>query len=161
MTSNVGANLIERSTGIGFQTGDDDSADNYQKMKDKVLEELKRTFRPEFLNRIDEVIVFHALNRNQIKAIVDLMVKPVALQLLDKGIALELTEDAKELLAKDGFDPNFGARPLRRSVQRFIENPLSEELLKGALEPGSTVKALVKDDQIIFETVDKKEKSIR
>jgi ATP-dependent Clp protease ATP-binding subunit ClpC len=161
MTSNVGANLIERSSGIGFQTSDEDSADNYQKMKDKVLEELKRTFRPEFLNRIDEVIVFHALNREQIKAIVDLMVKPVVHQLLDKGIALELTEEAKELLAKDGFDPNFGARPLRRSVQRFIENPLSEELLKGTLEPGSTVKALVEDEQIIFETIAKKEKSIR
>lgn len=161
MTSNVGANLIERSTGIGFQVGSDDSSDNYQKMKDKVLDELKRTFRPEFLNRIDEVIVFHALNREQIKAIVDLMVKPVAQQLLDKGITLELTEEAKEMLAKDGFDPNFGARPLRRSVQRFIENPLSEELLKGTLEYGSTIKALVKDDQIIFDTVNKKEKSIR
>lgn len=162
MTSNVGANLIERSSGIGFQASDDDvSANSYQKMKDKVLEELKRTFRPEFLNRIDEVIVFHALNREQIKAIVDLMVKPVAQQLLDKGINLELTEEAKEMLAKDGFDPNFGARPLRRSVQRFIENPLSEELLKGTLEHGATVKALVKDDQIIFNTVNKKEKSIR
>lgn len=161
MTSNVGANLIERSTGIGFQAVSDDSSDNYQKMKDKVLDELKRTFRPEFLNRIDEVIVFHALNREQIKAIVDLMVKPVAQQLLDKGITLELTEEAKEMLAKDGFDPNFGARPLRRSVQRFIENPLSEELLKGTLEYGSTVKALVKDDQIVFDTVNKKEKSVR
>jgi ATP-dependent Clp protease ATP-binding subunit ClpC len=162
MTSNVGANLIERSTGIGFQAGDDDaSANSYQKMKDKVLEELKRTFRPEFLNRIDEVIVFHALNREQIKAIVDLMVKPVAQQLLDKGITLELTEEAKEMLAKDGFDPNFGARPLRRSVQRFIENPLSEELLKGTLEHGSTVKASVKDGQIIFDRVTKKETSIR
>ncbi|NLW48983.1 MAG: ATP-dependent Clp protease ATP-binding subunit [Firmicutes bacterium] len=161
MTSNVGANLIEHSMGIGFQTGDEDSTDNYRKMKDKVLEELKRTFRPEFLNRIDEVIVFHALNREQIKAIVDLMVKPVAHQLLDKGIVIELTEEVKEFLAKDGFDPNFGARPLRRSVQRFIENPLSEELLKGALEPGSTLKAVIKDEQVIFETVGKKEKSLR
>ncbi len=162
MTSNVGANLIEHSTGIGFQAGFDDDADqNYQKMKDKVLEELKRTFRPEFLNRIDEVIVFHALNREEIKSIVDLMVKPVARQLMEKGITLELSEEAKELLAKDGFDPTFGARPLRRSVQRFIENPLSEELLKGALNSGSVIKALVKDEKIVFETVEKKEKSIR
>ncbi len=161
MTSNVGANLIEHSAGIGFQAGvEDDSDSNYQKMKDKVLDELKRTFRPEFLNRIDEVIVFHALNREEIKSIVDLMVKPVAQQLKDKGITLELTEEAKELLAKDGFDPTFGARPLRRSVQRFIENPLSEELLKGALDSGSIVKALVKDGQIVFETVGRKEKSI-
>lgn len=162
MTSNVGANLIERSTGIGFQAGaDDNSDDNYQKMKDKVLDELKRTFRPEFLNRIDEVIVFHALNREEIKSIVDLMVKPVAQQLQEKGITLELSEEAKELLAKDGFDPTFGARPLRRSVQRFIENPLSEELLKGSLDLGTVVKALVKDGEIVFETVERKEKSIR
>ena len=162
MTSNVGANLIERSTGIGFHAGLEDDADNdYQRMKDKVLDELKRTFRPEFLNRIDEVIVFHALNREEIKAIVDLMVKPVAQQLQEKGITLELSEEAKELLAKDGFDPTFGARPLRRSVQRLIENPLSEELLKGALDPGTVVKAVVKDGQIVFETIESKEKSIR
>ncbi len=162
MTSNVGANLIERSTGIGFQAGTDEESDNdYQKMKNKVLEELKRTFRPEFLNRIDEVIVFHALNREEIKSIVDLMVKPVAQQLMERGIQLELSDEAKELLAKDGFDPSFGARPLRRSVQRFIENPLSEELLKGVFEPGIAIKALVKDGQIIFEPVEKKEKLIR
>ena len=163
MTSNVGANLIERSTGIGFQAGSDDNSDNnYQKMKDKVLDELKRTFRPEFLNRIDEVIVFHALNREEIEFIVDLMVKPVAQQLQEKGITLELSEEVKKLLAKDGFDPTFGARPLRRSVQRFIENPLSEELLKGTLDSGSVVKALVKDERIVFETVaNQKEKSIR
>lgn len=162
MTSNVGANLIERSTGIGFQVGaDEESDDNYQKMKNKVLEELKRTFRPEFLNRIDEVIVFHALNREEIKSIVDLMVRPVAQQLMEKGIKLELSDEAKELLAKDGFDPNFGARPLRRSVQRLIENPLSEELLKGELEPGSVIKASAKGDQIVFEPLKDKEESIR
>jgi ATP-dependent Clp protease ATP-binding subunit ClpC len=161
MTSNVGANLIERSAGIGFQASVEDSENNYQKMKEKVLDELKRTFRPEFLNRIDEVIVFHALNREEIKSIVDLMIKPVAQQLKEKGIELELSEEAKEMLAKDGFDPTFGARPLRRSVQRFIENPLSEELLKGTLDSGSIVKALVKDGQIVFQTIERKEKSIR
>lgn len=160
MTSNVGANLIERSTGIGFQAASDTGlVDNYEKMKEKVLDELKRTFRPEFLNRIDEIIVFHALNREEIKAIVDLMVQPVTRQLMEKGITLELSEEARELLAKDGFDPNFGARPLRRAVQRLIENPLSEELLKETFKPGTKLKASVKDDRIIFEPVGKKEKS--
>ncbi len=153
MTSNVGANLIERSGSIGFQISRDEEQDHYQKMKDNVLEELKRTFRPEFLNRIDEIIVFHALNKDQIKEIVDLMVKPVAKQLADKGINLELTPEAKELLAQEGYDPTFGARPLRRSVQRLIENPLSEELLKGTIESGVTVLAKNEAGQIVFETI--------
>ncbi|TCL61972.1 ATP-dependent Clp protease ATP-binding subunit ClpC [Hydrogenispora ethanolica] len=153
MTSNVGANLIERSGSIGFQVGGDEAEDNYEKMKSNVLDELKRTFRPEFLNRIDEIIVFHALNKEQIKAIVDLMVKPVAKQLEEKGIKLELTPEAKDLLAQEGYDPTFGARPLRRSVQRLIENPLSEELLKGSIEPGVTIRARNEAGQIVFETV--------
>jgi ATP-dependent Clp protease ATP-binding subunit ClpC len=151
MTSNVGANLIERSGSIGFQIAQDEENDHYQKMKGNVLEELKRTFRPEFLNRIDEIIVFHALTQEQIKAIVDLMVKPVTKQLSDKGIQLELTPEAKELLAKEGYDPTFGARPLRRSVQRLIENPLSEELLKGAIRDGVKIRAKVEHEQIVFE----------
>ena len=154
MTSNVGANLIERSSSIGFQITQDEENDNYKKMKDKVLEELKRTFRPEFLNRIDEVIVFHALTREQITNIVDLMAKPVIKQLADRGIKLELSEEAKEVLARDGFDPIFGARPLRRSIQRLIENPLSEELLKGNLQSNSLLKAKVQNDVLVFETID-------
>lgn len=154
MTSNVGANLIERQGAIGFQISQDEENDNYQKMKGKVLDELKRTFRPEFLNRVDEVIVFHALTREQIKKIVDLMVKPVAKQLNEKGITLEITNEARDFLAKEGYDPIFGARPLRRAVQRLIENPLSEELLKGKLGPGKTVRTRVEDDKIIFQTVE-------
>ncbi len=151
MTSNVGANLIERSGPLGFQMTSTEEEDNYEKMKNNVLEELKRTFRPEFLNRIDEVIVFHALNKEQIQSIVDLMVQPLCNQLKEKGITLKLTEEAKEFLAKEGYDPHFGARPLRRAVQRLIENPLSEELLKGNLGPGTTVVAAVKDGALIFE----------
>ncbi len=155
MTSNVGANLIERSGSIGFQIGQDEVRDQYEKMKSNVLEELKRTFRPEFLNRIDETIVFHALNQEEIKAIVDLMVRPVAQQLTERGITLEVSPEAKEILAKEGYDPAFGARPLRRSVQRLIENPLSEELLKGTVEPGTTIRAKAQEEQIVFETVQK------
>lgn len=153
MTSNVGANLIERSGSFGFQISRDEERDNYQKMKDKVLEELKKTFRPEFLNRIDEVIVFHALTREQIKDIVDLMAKPVIKQLAERDIVLQLSTEAKEVLAREGFDPVFGARPLRRSIQRLIENPISEELLKGTLKSNSTIKVNVQNDQLVFEPV--------
>ncbi|MCL6590881.1 MAG: ATP-dependent Clp protease ATP-binding subunit [Firmicutes bacterium] len=153
MTSNVGANLIERPGSIGFQISRDEETNNYRQMKDKVLEELKKTFRPEFLNRIDEVIVFHALSREQLKEIVELMLKPVVKQLADRGITLELASDAKDLLAKEGFDPTFGARPLRRSIQRLIENPLSEELLKGTINPNSTIRAEVIDGRIVFRTI--------
>lgn len=157
MTSNVGANLIERSGSFGFQIGRDEENDHYQKMKSNVLDELKKTFRPEFLNRIDEVIVFHALTREQIKEIVDLMAKPVIKQLAEREITLQLSSEAKEVLARDGFDPVFGARPLRRSIQRLIENPISEDLLRGTLKPNSTITANVQNDQLVFETVNQEE----
>ncbi|HBE79092.1 MAG TPA: ATP-dependent Clp protease ATP-binding subunit ClpC [Firmicutes bacterium] len=153
MTSNVGANLIDHQGAIGFQISQDEEEDNYRKMKGKVLDELKKTFRPEFLNRVDEVIVFHALTKDQIKQIVDLMIKPVAKQLTEKGLTLEVTNEAKEFLAEEGYDPLFGARPLRRAVQRLIENPLSEEILKGNLPPGKTIRTEVQEEQIKFQTV--------
>jgi len=151
ITSNVGANLIEHSQSFGFQPDLGQEEDNYQKMKNNVLEELKKTFRPEFLNRIDEIIVFHALNQQQIKTIVDLMVQPLAKQLAEKGIGLKLTDAAREFLTKEGFDPHFGARPLRRAVQRLIENPLSEELLKGNLTSGNSLTVTVADGRLAFE----------
>ena len=153
MTSNVGANLIENSGTIGFQISRDEENNNYQKMKGRVLDELKKTFRPEFLNRIDEVMVFHALTKDEIKEIVGLMAKPVLKQLQEKGITLELTQAVKEFLAQEGFDPVFGARPLRRAVQRFVENPLSEELLKGNYKPGTVLRADLEDNAIKFITV--------
>lgn len=152
MTSNVGANLIERSTTIGFQIAASEKKDNYEKMKENVLDELKKTFRPEFLNRIDEVIVFHSLSKDEIKRILDLMLKPVVKQLAERDIQLELTAEAKEILTKEGYDPVFGARPLRRAVQRLIENPLSEELLKGEIKPHSTITATAQDGRIVFHT---------
>lgn len=153
MTSNVGANLIDHQGTIGFQVSQDEEEDNYRKMKDKVLDELKKTFRPEFLNRVDEVIVFHALTRDQIKQIVDLMIMPVTKQLNEKGLGLEVTNEAKDILVQEGYDPMFGARPLRRAVQRLIENPLSEEILKGNLEPGKTIRTKVEQEHISFQTV--------
>ncbi|HYH01515.1 MAG TPA: ATP-dependent Clp protease ATP-binding subunit, partial [Bacillota bacterium] len=153
MTSNVGANLIERSGSFGFRIGDNEEADQYQKMKGNVLDELKRTFRPEFLNRIDEVIVFHALSKEQITEIIDLMVQPLLKQLEERGIRLELAPEAREVLVREGYDPAFGARPLRRAVQKLIENPLSEELLKGTLISGNTVRVGVNSEgQLTFNT---------
>ncbi len=150
MTSNVGANLIEHQGTLGFQINQDEEQNSYNKMKDKVLDELKRTFRPEFLNRVDEVIVFHALTKAEIKQIVDLMTRPVIKQLNEKGIKLEISEEVKDLLAKEGYDPLFGARPLRRAVQRLIENPLSEEILMGKLESGTVITTKIIEEKIIF-----------
>ena len=151
MTSNVGANLIERAGPIGFRAAAEDRAeDEYQKMKERVTEELKRTFRPEFLNRVDEVIVFRPLTKEQIAAIVDLMLRAMAKQLAEKGMTIEVTPAARELLAKEGFDPNFGARPLRRAIQRMIENPLSEEILAGRIKLDDKVVVDVENEKLVF-----------
>src|SRR5205823_2700512 len=114
--------------GIGFAAATDEQV-TYEKMKERVTEELKRSFRPEFLNRIDEVIVFHSLSRENVKEIVDLMMKRVREQLKAKDVEIELTDLAKDLLAEKGYDPSLGARPLRRTIQRMVEDPLSEKLL--------------------------------
>lgn len=149
MTSNVGAHQIQREAGIGFRISDD-QRDQYTAMKEKVLEELKRTFRPEFLNRIDETIVFHALNKDHIAKIVDIMLKDLSGQLTERDIKLELTDAAKEKLVEEGYDQDFGARPLRRAIQRLIENPLAEEILKGKFADGSTVRVDVEDGKLVF-----------
>ena len=149
MTSNVGAHQIQREAGIGFRISDDER-DQYTAMKEKVLEELKRTFRPEFLNRIDETIVFHALNKDHIAKIVDIMLKDLSGQLTERDIKLELTDAAKEKLVEEGYDQDFGARPLRRAIQRLIENPLAEEILKGKFADGSTVRVDVEDGKLVF-----------
>ena len=138
MTSNVGAHAIHRDGSIGFVV-ERDEAEMHDKMKKKVLDELRRTFRPEFLNRIDEVIVFHALNEEHIAQIIDIMLKDLRLQLDELEVSIEVTEAAKELLVKEGYDRDFGARPLRRSIQRLVENPLADEILKGTFGPGDVV----------------------
>jgi ATP-dependent Clp protease ATP-binding subunit ClpC len=152
MTSNIGARLINREPGIGLRasTRRDEDERSYESMKGKVTEEMKKVFRPEFLNRIDEVIVFHALTASEILQIVDLMISRVNRQVQAQGMELELTEEAKELLAREGYDPNFGARPLRRAVQRLIEDPLAEELLRGTFSEGDIIRAEVKDGGIVF-----------
>ena len=152
MTSNIGSDLIKRDSSLGFSLKADEAKSaqqQYGRMKDKVMEEVKRFFRPEFLNRIDGSVVFHALSKEHILSIVDLMMKKVQDQLMEKGITLEITTEAKERLADRGFDPNFGARPLRRVIQDEVEDMLSEELLSGQLSSGDTVVIDVEDDKFV------------
>ena len=142
MTSNVGSDLIRRETTIGFSTKTEEAKtqeQRYQKMREKVLNELKNTFRPEFLNRVDSTVVFHALSREHIRAIVDLMLREVDIQLSFKGITLEITDAAKAWLGDKGYDEMFGARPLRRLIQNEVEDRLSEALLEGQFGPGDKV----------------------
>ncbi|WP_433785785.1 ATP-dependent Clp protease ATP-binding subunit [Actinomycetospora sp. CA-101289] len=137
-TSNLGTQDISKAVGLGFQSGAD-AGSNYERMKNKVTDELKKHFRPEFLNRIDDIIVFHQLTENEIVQMVDLLIGRTEKQLANKDMALELTDNAKKLLAQRGFDPVLGARPLRRTIQREIEDQLSEKILFGEIESGQIV----------------------
>jgi ATP-dependent Clp protease ATP-binding subunit ClpC len=150
MTSNLGTRDIQKGPGIGFATVGNEAV-TYDRMKEKVMEELKRSFRPEFINRIDEVIVFHSLSRDDVKNIVDLMMKRVREQLKAKDIEIELSDSAKELLAEKGYDVALGARPLRRTIQRLVEDPLSEKLLWKEFKAGQTIIVDVRDGEIVFE----------
>jgi ATP-dependent Clp protease ATP-binding subunit ClpC len=151
MTSNVGAHTIRKQKRLGFtDAGEDAKKDEYQKMKEGIMEELKRTFRPEFLNRVDETIVFHQLEEDHILRIVDLMLAELTKRVEDLQINLEVTGEAKQLIAKEGFDPMYGARPLRRAIQNMIEDRLSEEMLNGKVKEGDTVMVDAKDGKIVL-----------
>ncbi len=149
MTSNVGADLIRKQTSFGFLTRDDAGA-TYDRMKEQVLEELKKSFKPEFLNRIDESIVFHPITKEDLVKIVDIMIGELNERLEAKGYYLELTKKAKDFLAEKGYDPKFGARPLRRTIENEIEEPLSEEVLLGNFPYGTRIKVDLKDEKIVF-----------
>ncbi len=154
MTSNLGARDISKGTSLGFTTKKEGGMD-YGKMKDQVLSELKKTFRPELLNRIDDVIVFHELNHAEILKIVDLLMKRVKEQLAEQDIEIILSEDAKEALVKEGYDPVYGARPLRRAIQKLIEDPLSEKVLSKEYKPGSAILiATDEEGHMTFERVE-------
>lgn len=145
MTSNVGAEALKRNKYVGFNVQDE--SENYKDMKGKVMDELKRAFRPEFLNRIDEMIVFHSLEKDHLRYIVTLMADQLIKRLKEQDIELELTEEAANKIAEEGFDPEYGARPLRRAIQRHVEDRLSEELLKGNVQKGQKVVLDVKDGE--------------
>ncbi len=139
MTSNIGASEIAKNTSIGFTVADETGM-SYDDMKNRIMGDLKKVFRPEFLNRIDEVIVFHKLAKEEVKEIIDLMINRVRVQVAEHELQLELSEDSKNLLVDKGWDPSMGARPLRRAIQRYIEDPLADEVLRqGPMTPGSTV----------------------
>ncbi len=151
MTSNLGTReLGKAATGFGVT----DDASHFERMQAQVDDELKRHFRPEFLNRIDETIVFHPLTQEQVKQIVDMMMKRVKEQLKSKALDLELTDDAKDWLSKKGFDPTLGARPLRRTIQREIEDSLSEKLLYGEFRANQMIVVDIEDDKVVFRAVD-------
>ncbi len=152
MTSNVGAEFIRRQMSLGFASAKETKAEklDYDAMKERVLAEMKRTFRPEFINRIDEIIVFHQLTEAQLRQIVDLLVKDLQERLADRKLHIELSEGAKSWLAKEGYDPMFGARPLRRAIERYVGNPLSAKILGGQLKEGDTVKVALGKEGLTF-----------
>jgi ATP-dependent Clp protease ATP-binding subunit ClpC len=149
MTSNVGAELIRRTGSLGFKNQKEEVT--YQEMKEKLLEEVKRTFKPEFLNRVDDIIVFRPLVKEDLERIVNIEIGFVAERLKEQKISLEVTQDAKDLLIEKGFDPVFGARPLKRTIQRFIEDPLASEIISKKFKEGSVVKIIRKNEELIFE----------
>ncbi len=151
MTSNIGAELLVKGTSLGFSASRDEASaaqGEYDKMKDKLLSELKHTLRPEFLNRVDNVIVFHSLSREDIQRIVEMQIVEVAERLQDRDLRLELTPEARDLLAEEGYDPKYGARPLRQVIRRLVEDPLCEDLLADKFASGETVLIDRKDDAI-------------
>jgi len=153
MTSNAGVELIKREIGIGFATKRDDAKTQqqaYEDMKEKVMTEVKKTFRPEFLNRLDEIIVFHELTEEQLRNIVELMVKDLQKRLAERKLGVEMTEKAKSWLTKEGYDPLYGARPLRRAIERYVENPLSTRLLQGEFREGDTITVDLGDEGLTF-----------
>jgi len=153
MTSNAGVELIKREASIGFATQRDEARTRkraYESMREKVMGEVKKMFRPEFLNRVDEIIVFHELTEEQLRSIVDLLVKDLQRRLADRKLGVELTEGAKSWLAKEGYDPIYGARPLRRAIERYVENPLSTKLLRGEFSQGDTIIVDLGDEGLTF-----------
>ncbi len=139
MTSNIGAAEIARNTPLGFAVSDDETGITYDDMKNRIMGELKKVFRPEFLNRIDDVIVFHKLQKDEISQIVELLLLRIRETMAERELQLELTDPAKELLVEKGWDPAMGARPLRRAIQRYIEDPLADFVLREQVVPGATV----------------------
>ena len=160
MTSNVGASSIKRQTSLGFGAMQEDEAD-FEGMKSKILEEAKKQFKPEFLNRLDDTVVFHTLEKEALNVIVDLESAKLVERLQEKGITLKLDKKARALLMDKGYDPNYGARPMRRAVEKFLEDPLAEALLRADIKEGDTVKVTHRKDakELTFKTADPKGKA--
>jgi ATP-dependent Clp protease ATP-binding subunit ClpC len=150
MTSNVGAELIKKQDVLGFGVKTDEFG--YEQMRDKMMEATKKTFKPEFLNRVDDVVVFHSLTKEDLTKIVNLEVTKVGARLVKRGIILRLNQEATDFLIEKGYDPAYGARPLRRAVEKFLEDPIAEELLRGNIKEQQLVVIGVKDGALSFES---------
>ena len=151
MTSNVGASMITTTSKLGFSVAEDEQKDKYEKLKDTVMEEMKKSFRPEFLNRIDDIIVFAHLSKPEIREIVDLMLKDLFKRLKSQNLTIEVTDEVKDYLGEAGYSEAYGARPLRRLIQKRIEDGLAEEILSGKYTAGDTIVLNLKDEKIVFE----------
>jgi len=148
MTSNVGSDTIKKQSTMGFSTITDEST--YERMREKIIDESKRVFRPEFLNRLDDIIVFHSFTKADLVTILTLEVDKVIERLRHKNLHLKLDEKAKDFLVEKGYDPQYGARPMRRAVERFFEDPLAEEILKGVLHEGEPITVTTDNDKLVF-----------
>lgn len=149
MTSNIGARLITEKKSLGFtNSSEEDENKEYEEIKKNVMAELKKQLRPEFINRIDDIIVFHKLNDEEISSIIDLLLKNVEQRLVEQGLNIKIDKSVKELIAKKGVDKEFGARPLRRAIQNIVEDKLAEEILDGNIKPGVEAKLVAKDDKV-------------
>ena len=148
MTSNLAARSIEKGTSLGFQKEET----GYERVKDNIRDELKRTFNPEFLNRIDDVVIFNPLSNESILRIVDIEIGKVNETLAEKGLRLEVSDEAREWIGKEGYEPAYGARPLRRVIQRHIEDTLSEEVLRGKFREPGVILVKLAGDELVFES---------
>ena len=157
MTSNVGASLIQNTGSLGFTTAENEKKDRYEKLKETVNEEMKKSFRPEFLNRVDDIIVFAHLQKEEVRQIADIMLKDLFKRLEEQQIDIQVSDDVKEYLAKGGYSENYGARPLRRLIQKKIEDPIAEEILSGEYKPGDVLQLNMEDDKITFKRQEKQE----
>ena len=154
LTSNVGASTIKRQSTLGFNAMNADEGD-FETMKEKIIEESKKAFKPEFLNRLDELVVFHMLEKADLSRIVDLEISKLAKRLKDKSIVMQLSETSRDLLIEKGYDPSYGARPMRRAVEKYLEDPLAEALLRGDIKQGDTVEVIRRDnsDELLFHAI--------
>ena len=150
MTSNIGADLLKKQGSIGFK-GQEQSSGDYKDMKTRLLEEVKKTFKPEFINRVDDIIVFQKLSREELIKIIELEVQGLQKRLHERGIEILLDQKAKDFLITKGFDQMYGARPLKRTIQKYLEDPIAEELISKKIKSNETIHVSVKDDdRLVF-----------